>query len=274
MNTRLKFFWSGLLGFALASLVGRAFGADGEATAGGASNPFGPLLDLLGGHAGRVVQIVTLIGSLRVVFKLFSGRIQEFFERALARVVETSDTEDDHIAEIILRSWLYRLFAFLVDMLTSLKLPLVLPVNARGEVSASGQRVTSLILLPFLLAAALVAGCSSTQQRRVFNASSISHTTVRSALQGWNDYLGQAYTEAGTNVAARAELLKEESAVKDLFDKYRLAQLAVIDASAAVAQTANTTNAPPLDNLQTAVNASAEAGADLLALLAQFGIVH
>jgi hypothetical protein len=139
------------------------FAQDGTAPVPAApgENPLGPLFSLLGGNAGRVVQIITLIGSLRVVFKLFSGHIQAFFERALARVVETSDGGDDHIAAAILANPLYRFFAFLVDMVTSLKLPLVLPTNpANGKVSSSGARVAELLLL-CSLSSVLWTGCGT-----------------------------------------------------------------------------------------------------------------
>lgn len=89
-------------------------------------NEIKPLLDLLGGEQGRLVQVIVWIGALRVPMKLLSGQVQGVIQRALDRVVSTEDKGDDALAAKVLASAPYRLLAFAVDMIASVKLPLKL----------------------------------------------------------------------------------------------------------------------------------------------------
>lgn len=145
-------------------LTGFAVGAQTNAPASpfDPANPFAIGLDqlwsVLRGDYGLLAQITGWMGTLRVVCKVFSGHVQAFFERALARIAETSDTEDDSLAERLLRWWGYRLFAFLVDMATSIKLPLQLRSNASAVPNGS----TLAVLLCAAGLAALTTGCVST----------------------------------------------------------------------------------------------------------------
>ena len=89
-----------------------------------------PLLDLLGGESGRIAQIVVWIGAIRIPAKIVSGSIQSAAERAIARVVATEDSEDDILLEKVLKSRTYRIGAFLIDWVFSVKLPLDLGPKA------------------------------------------------------------------------------------------------------------------------------------------------
>lgn len=248
-------------------LAGAAWAADVEVTPVATEpNPFQPLLDLLGGHSGRVLQIVALIGALRIPVKLFSGSIQTFFERALARVVETSDDGDDHIAAAILRNPLYRFLAFLVDMVTSLKLPLDLPVTPSGRISGDGRFVTSLLLALGL--ALSFTGCGSAP-KNTYKASSVTHAGVKAALSGWNDYLGIEYARIGTNEVERLKLIEREVKVSTAYSHYQSAQAAALHAAAEFARLPD--DATAADQLKAAVSAAARALSDLGAVLAEFG---
>ncbi len=86
-------------------------------------NEIKPLLDLLGGEQGWPAQVVTWIGALRLAAKPFGTWIQGLFTTLVAKVLETPEPEDDALVLGILKSWPYRLLSFLVDWLTSIKLP-------------------------------------------------------------------------------------------------------------------------------------------------------
>jgi hypothetical protein len=159
-----------------------AFAADTEPTT-PAVNPWQPLLDLLGGNSGRLLQIIALIGALRIPVKLFSSQLQSFFERALARIVETADRDDDHLAEIILSNPVYRFLAFLVDMVTSLKLPLDLPVGVNGLPSGDKQAMwVTPVALAVLLGALSFSfvGCSTLAKDGPYQGNKILYTADQS----------------------------------------------------------------------------------------------
>ena len=81
---------------------------------------------LLGGDNGTTAAVIAWIGAIRVPLKLVSGWLQDLMTKALARVADTEDVEDDKLVAAVLRSKLYRLIAFVVDLAFSFKLPLKL----------------------------------------------------------------------------------------------------------------------------------------------------
>jgi hypothetical protein len=133
------------------------------------------------------------------------------------------------------------------------------------------RRTLGLVLL--ILMAALLGwlsgGCASTP-KNVTKASAVTHATVKAALSGWNDYLGATYARLGTNtadVARRAELQAQEVKVRDAYRKYQAAQVAALSGAKVYLMAQG---APDQDRLNVALAASAEAGAELFALLTQF----
>jgi len=90
------------------------------------SNLFQPLLDTLAARHGWVVCAVTWVGALRTAFKPVSGKIGRYLDRAVARVAETEDPADDLVLQRMLSSRWYRVLAFTLDLIASIKLPLTL----------------------------------------------------------------------------------------------------------------------------------------------------
>lgn len=84
-----------------------------------------PLLDLLQGntHLGFLPQLVVWIGALRIAAKPFSAWLQILFTRAVLFVQVTPEHDDDAFVERLLANPFYRLIAFTVDLLASIKLP-------------------------------------------------------------------------------------------------------------------------------------------------------
>lgn len=89
-------------------------------------NELNQLLALLGGDNGTLAQVIAWIGAARVPLKIFSGKLQNAMERAISRVTETEDPEDDELVAGILSSKPYRIGAFVLDWIFSVKLPLKL----------------------------------------------------------------------------------------------------------------------------------------------------
>lgn len=76
--------------------------------------------------AQNAVSLFAIMGALRVVFKLVSGKLQTMMTALVNRVRETEDTSDDHLVDRIVHSTWYRVVAFLVDYFASVKLPMKL----------------------------------------------------------------------------------------------------------------------------------------------------
>jgi hypothetical protein len=82
------------------------------------------LLDTLQGDHGWIAAIGVWIGALRVALKPFGAQITSLLDRAIERARETDDTEDDQFILRVISSRWYRVLAFLLDLLASVKLPL------------------------------------------------------------------------------------------------------------------------------------------------------
>ena len=86
--------------------------------------PLQPLLDLLGGDHGRLAQLVALIGALRLALKPLNLWLQTRLT-ALVSAAQGDAPESAHRDTLLalLDSRPYQAFAFLADLLTSVKLP-------------------------------------------------------------------------------------------------------------------------------------------------------
>jgi hypothetical protein len=82
-----------------------------------------PIIDWLQNKAPWLTTAIFVMGAFRIVFKVVSSKIQEYLTKAMQRVVDTEEEDDDLLMEQILRNPFYRVFAFCVDMITSIKLP-------------------------------------------------------------------------------------------------------------------------------------------------------
>lgn len=75
-----------------------------------------PILEAAAGKYGIVVQVITVVGSLRLIMKPLS-------ELAKAVVKITPSDSDNKIVEKVLNSKIYKTFNFGLDWLGSIKLP-------------------------------------------------------------------------------------------------------------------------------------------------------
>lgn len=126
-----------------------------------------------------------------------------------------------------------------------------------------------------------VVGCASVS-RNAYISSGITHTTARVALTGWDEYLSQQYTtvtnltEANPEKAEklRAELLEKEVKVRDAYEKYQAAQLAVLTAAQAFSQIApSDPNSPRAeDQLTASIAAAGITLSALVDLIQKFGV--
>ena len=82
-----------------------------------------PLIRALGFEDGWLIAAASWIATLRVAFKPFSIATQARLADVLARVVDSPEQDDDAIAIRLLTSRAYRLTAFGLDLLASVKLP-------------------------------------------------------------------------------------------------------------------------------------------------------
>lgn len=83
-----------------------------------------PILNLLCGDSGRVAQVVALIGALRLALKPFNLWLQSRLTAMIsaAQGDATESASRDRLMAL-LDSQAYQVFAFLTDLLTSVKLP-------------------------------------------------------------------------------------------------------------------------------------------------------
>jgi len=82
-----------------------------------------PLLDVLTAKHGWLSAVLVWIGALRVICKWFSQRLQIAIEDRIAAVLASKSVADDYRVQRILDSTAYVWFAFAIDLLLSLKLP-------------------------------------------------------------------------------------------------------------------------------------------------------
>jgi hypothetical protein len=82
-----------------------------------------PLIDALQAKLPWLAALTTIMGALRLLAKPFSALVQSFFSKLLTYVESTPEKDDDTWVTTILGSKLYRLFAFVVDWVLSIKLP-------------------------------------------------------------------------------------------------------------------------------------------------------
>lgn len=83
------------------------------------------------------LSLVATIGVLRIFIKPIGAWLKALITRAAERASESLDPDDDTIIETILGSAAYRVFAFLLDLFASVKLP------ARRELFAPKNSTTA-----------------------------------------------------------------------------------------------------------------------------------
>lgn len=136
------------------------------------------------------------------------------------------------------------------------------------QVGAGGQsQVSTKVLLFFLLGSLAVGtvvlqGCQAPPQRMAFNAVKAPAVTADQAMTLWGDYVHQFHPPAS-----------QERQVLDTYRKYKVAELAAIDAAQLAANSMSSTNSL-LSTVTTQLQSpqAAQALADLVSLLRQFGV--
>lgn len=85
------------------------------------------LWDTMTGGNGWVAAMTAWMGSSRVVFKVFGERVKTQLESLLSAAFASKDDEIIARVEGVLRSRTYRFMAFIIDWVTTIKLPALLP---------------------------------------------------------------------------------------------------------------------------------------------------
>ena len=75
-----------------------------------------PLIELYAGKLGIAVQIISIVGSLRLLLKPIMSVVSTV-------VLITPSKSDDLLPEKIMEHKAYKMFVFVVDYLASIKLP-------------------------------------------------------------------------------------------------------------------------------------------------------
>jgi len=70
-----------------------------------------------------LTSLCTFVGACRFFVKPFGNWLKAVSTRAAERASLSLDREDDTVIESILRTRAYRIFAFLLDLFASVKLP-------------------------------------------------------------------------------------------------------------------------------------------------------
>lgn len=82
-----------------------------------------PLTDLLAAQWPWVSKVAMTIGLLRLAIKPLGQWLKGIITAAAERASLSLDPDDDTVIEHIVRSRAYRIFAFLLDLFASVKLP-------------------------------------------------------------------------------------------------------------------------------------------------------
>ncbi|MGZ4960984.1 MAG: hypothetical protein ACXWKG_19035 [Limisphaerales bacterium] len=122
-----------------------------------------------------------------------------------------------------------------------------------GSPAAKQGTLFGLILLCVVVGSPM--GCTTSAAYKTEKATAV---TVEKAMAGWNDYVGQFHPSQAA-----------EMKVKSAFEKYRVAELVAIDATAAYA--AEKTDAKKT-TMQAAAAAVAASLTDLVAVIQTFGV--
>ena len=88
-----------------------------------------PLLDLLSGKLGWLPTALAWIGALRLPMKLAGDWLQRALTAFVNDVANSPESDDDSALRKILGSLPYRLSAFALDAIFSLKLPTTQSLN-------------------------------------------------------------------------------------------------------------------------------------------------
>lgn len=232
-------------------------------------NELQPVIDWL---LSKWPWLAGTMATARIFAKPISGLLQSFLTKLALYVVATPETDDDVWVTKIVTNPIYRVLAFLLDWILSIKLPTEasLAVVLAAEANLNKPTITPPQLTLFLLCGYLCLGTSgcalfqgATPAKQAVNVSDVTRVTVESALRAWDDY-----------IVAHHPPLSQQREVKKAWENYRAAQVLILDAALILkeAETAGTTTPEQQAQLNYAVAEASAALADLIKLLQGFGV--
>ena len=92
-------------------------------------NELASLMDLLSAKYGWAAAATGWITTARLTLKPVSSFMQVKMTEALQRIASSPEKDDDELIGKLLANKAYRLFAFLMDLLASVKLPTTASFN-------------------------------------------------------------------------------------------------------------------------------------------------
>ncbi|MGO8675404.1 MAG: hypothetical protein ACLQVX_06000 [Limisphaerales bacterium] len=95
-----------------------------------------PLIGLLGRKLAWLPHILAVIGAARLFCKWFSAQLQDRLTRLMAEAVADDDQAEERDWEVVLRARWYRIAHFTLDLVLSIKLPVLadfLRLKAQGK---------------------------------------------------------------------------------------------------------------------------------------------
>jgi len=96
-------------------------------------NELAPLLDTLSAQHGWLTAALAWLASVRVFAKLCSPQLNVFFAETLLWIHDSPDVDDDAFVNRLLANPIYRITAWLLDYLLSVKLPTLAQFRALHE---------------------------------------------------------------------------------------------------------------------------------------------
>lgn len=193
-----------------------------------------PLFDLLGGKISWLATALAWIGALRLVAKPVSAWVQTLFSKLVAKVTETPEPDDDELVARLIKSWPYRILAFLVDWVASVKLPTSDSLRKAIESKTPATPIAVWLLCGFLAigTGGCLTGCVGTPR----SAQAQAFLTLRSVWTGAEASMRVYGTACATGKVSEAKQLDVDQQYLRFRASWRLAvQLARSDAAPAPA---------------------------------------
>lgn len=171
-----------------------------------------------------IALVLAFMGSMRFWAKPASLALHKY-------VASTASTADDQLLERVERSVWYTAFWFVVDWLTSIKLPARASTPARTEEVRHAAPGTLLAAAFCLTVASLAGGCAGTPEGRAFQTIASVQATVKTGLDAWSDHVVArkaqiAKLPAEEQLGPKSDLLKQEGKVVAALERYKEAAAA------------------------------------------------